>query len=515
MSRKSRRQASRQTQQQLLRAIQTHQDKEVQGPSMYNQPPQVATVQLAANLEQKYLGVGMAGFGPSLQVLSNRGASELVCQHGYELLRKMSDDGEVDASLDALIQASTGYPLTLQSPITPDDPDYKLAKKYADFATHVFSDIPIDDWRREQLRNALTFGNACSEVDWTIRTDDEGEPRFWIKRLRVQAPENYGYLVDRWGEIYGVVPMGAAAFGQYPLGNIVQLTEDQFRQLKGVVPRYKLSIWTWDQRNNDPRGTSILIPAYVPWWSKQRTIEEWSCWLGRYAQPSIWGTPGPNALPYCPPGHQTPVQPTEALLQALLQFKSASALALPYGSQLELLTVEGGVDPFVKSIEIWNKEITRSILGQHLATSEGGVQSRTGAEIHALVLRQLISSIRQFMIRQITHELVKPLIEANFGDVGRLMPFVNLGDADGFPPSVTEIALLFQAGYFSEDQLPFLDKVLGLPIRTTFNRVGAGNLPKDDISGLPTNADGNVQADDGKKSSSVKTNDVPTNQPGP
>ncbi len=142
-----------------------------------------------------------------------------------------------------------------------------------------------------------------------------------------------------------------------------------------------------------------------------------------------------------------------------------------------MLQATGSVDPFLNSIDMWNKAITRAILGSHLATSEGESNGKAGPELHSIILRQLIASIRMFVIRAIEQDIVKPLVQSNYGDVGRLMPVVSLGDSDGFPPTVTEVAVLFQSGYFSEDQLQQLDRILGLPIRTTFNRVGAQNLP--------------------------------------
>jgi hypothetical protein len=216
-------------------------------------------------------------------------------------------------------------------------------------------------------------------------------------------------------------------------------------------------------------------PAYIPWWAKQRAIEEWSCWLGRYAQPSIWATPGPNAVPVCvtdSQGNQTVTQPTELLLNALLQFKSASVLALPYGSEVNLLEAKGDAQPFIDSIKAFNTEITRAILGQHLATAEGDNQSRAAADVHALVLRIFINSLRRFIAASIERDLIKPLIEGNYGDVGHLMPVVDLGDGDGWAPTVTEIAVLMQSGYFTVDQLPKLDVILGLPVRETSEPAG-------------------------------------------
>lgn len=447
--------------------LNTYQVKQVQGPQTTAPEPQTANVALQADLLEKYLGRGLVGLGPSLEVLTNSAADPLLRQHGYQLYRQMLADSEVDASLDLIVQASSADPVTAISPLDPTDPDFKLSQELADFVNYVFECIGIDTWRREQTRTMLAFGNATSEIDFDWIETGRYANHLTIKELRLQLPEDFGYIIDRWGEIYGVAPLGAAAAYQFTMGNLVALSTDQaVTFLKGAVPRYKLAIWTWEKKGTDPRGTSALIPAYIPWWAKQRAIEEWACWLGRYSQPSIWATPGPDAVPICL-ANGTVVQPTENLLNALMQFKSASVLALPYGSEVNLLQVSGGADPFINSIRLFNTEITRAILGQHLATNEGASQSRAAADVHALILRMMINSLRRFVGTMIVKQIIKPVIEGNYGDVGRLMPTVDLGDGDGWPATITEIAVLMQSGYFSQDQLRKLDKKYGLPVRET------------------------------------------------
>lgn len=432
--------------------------------------PNVGLVELQADLTEKYLGAGLVSFSASLQVLHNSSADNLLCQHGYDIYRQMSQDPEVDASLDVLVQASSSQPIQAVTELTPEDKGYNKSLKYVDFINWVFNRLDIDTWRREALRAALTFGNSASEIDWEIVQNGAYEDFASISNIRLQLPEHYGYIVDRWGEIYGVAPLGTAAGLSFPLGNLIPLSSTGLsKTLANAVPRYKLSVWTWEKKGTDPRGVSILLPVYIPWWSKQRAIEEWSCWLGRYAQPSLWGTPGPDAAAICvrdASGRETYIQPTEALLKAMSNFKSASIMALPYGSELNMLQVgAGGAQPFIDSIRLFNTEITRGILGQHLATGEGENQSRAAAEVHGTVLKMLINSIRRFIAKQIQRDIIKPLIEANFGDVGLLMPVVDLGDSDGWPATITEIGVLFQAGYFAESQLAEIDRRLGMPVR--------------------------------------------------
>lgn len=452
------------------RRTNTTEIRRVQGPQLPGQvPAQEGLVRIDTSLTEQYLGTGLIGQGPYLQVLNNNGADPLLVKHGYPIYEQMVNDSEVDASLDLLVESSSSQPIRAIASVPPGEVGHEESQKLAKFVNYVFDQFDIDSWHKEQTRGALQFGNSCSEIDWEFEDYGRYRGSLVITDLRRQEPQNYGYITDRYGTVYGTAPLNNAAL-IFPLGNLIPLSNDGLAtNLPGAVPVHKLCIWTWKKRANDPRGTSILGPAYIPWWSKQRAIEEWSCWIGRFAQPSLWGTPGPDAVPVCDPANPNapPIPPTQALLAALQQFKSASVLALPHGSQLELLQAQAGAKEFIDSIHLWDTQITRAILGQHLATAEGEKQSRAAADVHGLVLLQLIRSIKQWKAKLIQNQIIKPLIEINYGDIGDLMPVVDIGDADGWPLTATEIAVLFQSGFFAEDQLQELDKRLGVPVRKT------------------------------------------------
>lgn len=455
----------------------TYQIKQVQGPQIMGSEPQLGRVAVTADISQKYLGRGAIGFGPTLEVLDNKRGNNLVDTFGYELYRKMAGDSEINASLDLLVHSANSQAMRAVPQLDVDNENYELSLQLADFVNYMFSRFDFDTWRRQQCRYMLTFGNAVSEIDFTWLDKGKYKNHLVIEGLRLQEPEDFGYIVDRWGEVYGVAPKGAAAAMSFPIANYVPITTTGIAtSLPGSVPIYKLSMWAWDKRGTDPRGISVLDPAYIAWWGKQRAIEEWSCWIGQFARPSLWGTPGPDAIAQCivdpRTGRETITQPTELLLAAMQNFQSASIMALPFGSQLHLLQASGGAAPFIDSISLFNREITRAILGQHLASNEGQGQSRASTDVHSKVLRMLINSLRRFVARKINNDIIEPIIHGNYGDVGDLMPVIDLADGEGWMPTVTEVAVLMQAGYFSIEQLAKIDRLLGLPTRESVELTG-------------------------------------------
>lgn len=453
-------------------SVSTRQVTQVQGPQLFTRPPKRAYVEVQSELKDDYLGSALISLDASLRVLDNRQADELLCKHGYQLYRKMLSDDEIDADITTLLNGACAQPISFTSSLNPTDPGYKKSMRYASIFNQIAEHFDIDAWIREQLRYMLTFGNSASESHWEfIDTAAFGE-LFVITEFRLQQPEMYGIIVDRWGHIYGVAPLNQAAGISFPLGNLIPLESDHIKNLTGAVPLYKLALWIWERAGIDPRGTSILKPAYLPWWLKQKALEEWTAWVGRYGQPSIIAMPGPDATNKCDENGR-PVTPTQALLNIIKNFKSASALALPFGSEFHIAEAKGDAEPFIRSVDAFNRAISRAILGQHLATGEGENQSRAAAEVHGLVLRQTINTLRFFKAKMIKRDFIRPVMEMNFGRVDEeLIPVVDMGDGDVTPLTATDIAVLLQSGYFTMDQLMKLDRQLGLPIRETDKPAG-------------------------------------------
>src|SRR5206468_532813 len=112
----------------------------------------------------------------------------------------------------------------------------------------------------------------------------------------------------------------------------------------------KIVVNTFRPKNNDPRGTSLLRPAYDPWWRKRQALVEYVKYLAQFAGPSIWATTpdgaqsqppldflgntvaytGPSSLD--PLGNPVPVpnaplSPEQDLLAKLQQFRNGTVAA--------------------------------------------------------------------------------------------------------------------------------------------------------------------------------------------
>ena len=423
--------------------------------------PASVTVGAPADLTRPYLAANINAYMAMLSALP-QAFDDLSGQFGIDIYDQMLTDSEVSASLDVIVYAAVATPPVVDAALTPDDPDYDIAVMVADFVRNMLDGLTISlqDTLRVLVRQALAFGTALGELIYEA-TDDT----WLISDIRVTDMRQYTLVVDGFNQIHGIAP--TMLHERFPVGSVMPIYDGQV--LDNVMPRSKALLLAWQPTGSDPRGKSLLRAAYAPWWAKQQIINEMVTWFARFAQPSIWGTTAEGAQDICitnPDGSQTIERPTDQLLAALMQFRNASAIALPYGSQVNAISMSQSGTVFFDGLDWADQAIRRAILKQHLATGEGQHQARAAAEVHQDILGLMILTVRNWLGDQVRRDVFRPIVLANFGDAAeRFTPYLDLGDGDGFPISATEVAQLAAVGWFTSDQMAVMDKRLGLPVR--------------------------------------------------
>ena len=425
----------------------------------------VDSVNIAAtgDLSRPYIAANINAYLAMMTALPHA-FDDLSKQFGVEIYDQMITDSEVAASLDVIVYASVPTTPIIDAAMSPDDPEYKTAVAIADFVSDMVNGFSssLQDILRILVRQALAFGTALGELIYETTED-----AWVISDIRIVKLSHYSLIVDGFNQVHGVAPVNL--FNRWPAGAVMPISEGQ--ELQNVIPRGKVLLMAWQPSNGDPRGSSLLRPAYAAWWAKQQILNEMVTWFARFSQPSIWGTTAEGAQDICitnPDGSQTIERPTDQLLDALMQFRNASAIALPYGSAVNTISVgeSGGI--FLAALDWADNTIRRAILKQHLATGEGQHQARAAAEVHQDILGLMILTVRNWIADQVRRDIFRPIVLANFGDdAERFIPHLDLGDGDGFPISAMEAAQLAAVGWFTDDQMAIMDKRLGLPVRGT------------------------------------------------
>lgn len=433
-----------------------------------------ATV-LRADPRREYVAGGVGGSSAWYQNIARAlpwAIDDITSDFGDDLYERMLLDPQVSSAV-TILKASVIEDGVALAPAVEDedDPGYALAATIADAAERMFADLqtPLDDvlWN---LLDAVALGNRVAEEVYDYVTGPDGATRLDLVALRVKPRQAVAFLVDAYNRVLGLL---ARIPGQG--SPLMQGYVDDPALVPNLLPREKFTLLAWRPRDGDPRGTSVLRAAYTPWNLKRQAWQEHLRYLAQFAAPSLIGYTAPDATALPPTdalGNPTGgplVTPEQALLDALTTFKNGSALALPSGSKVDALHVPGDGAAFMRAFEMYDRQITKAILGQTLASEEGRHQARAAALVHQDILDTLVRQAKLSVARMIRRDLLAPWIRYNWGAAATVYaPKVTLGvvEAADMPNLMRSVAQLQASGYLAPSQRPSIDLLLNLPQRT-------------------------------------------------
>lgn len=384
---------------------------------------------------------------------------------GDDIYERMLNDSRV-AACDILQRAAILEDgVTLAPAVSDADADgYDQAKELLAFCEPQLEDLEtaLDDvlW---DLLGCLALGNRVAEiVYWPF--DASPQPgRAVLRSLTVKPRESTAFVVDRYSRLLGFLGRQA---GQ-PLvrsGALIDPATDP-----NFIPREKFAVATFRPKNNDPRGTSDLRPAYNPWWLKMQTWQEFLKYLAQFASPSIVGKTAKGATTVIDPATGLSVNAVDALLDRLIAFQNGTAMAFPAEYEIELLFSKGEGRAFFTAFQLYNSEITMAITTQALAMAEGDKGTRAQATVHQDALGTIVRQAKRSICRMLRRDVLRNLVRYNYGDkLAPLTPLVSMGDVETEDRAklITAFAQLMASAYLDPSQLAGIDQQLNLPPRT-------------------------------------------------
>jgi hypothetical protein len=397
---------------------------------------------------------------------------DVEADFGDDIYMKMSVDPQISACITVFKAGILEGGLDLTSPISDgEDPDFDLAKNITDEALKMFENLrtPLDDvlW---DMCSCIQLGSKVAELVFEIQPGKtENRPMLHLTALKPKPRRATAFVIDAYDNVFGMLvrlPGQASPF----LGmNAFDPRDPPIN----FLPREKFAIATFRQVDGDPRGTSLLRPAYHPWWRKRQIYDEHLRYLAQFAGPSIVGFTPPDAQPVIatdeegnPLPDQPQITPEMAMLAALQQLRNGTAAAFPGGSAVQPIEMQGNGEAFLSAIDECNVSITKSLLTQELATEEGAHMARAAAQVHQDVLGTLVRHCKRSLLRMVIRDILKPWVIYNWGSkASDLVPVASLGDVEqeDMAPMITALAT---AGYqIGPSQLPELDTMLNLPKR--------------------------------------------------
>lgn len=392
---------------------------------------------------------------------------DLSADLGLDIYRRMLLDPQVNACVTLMKAAILEDGITLAPSITDaEHDDYKKAVEVRDEAMAMLDrlETPLDEvlWN---MADAMAYGSKVAEKVYALRPGLDGDRKFQLIRLKPKAHNATSFVVDDYLNVIG-----------FAVNKVNSPYSTTALDRADLLPPEKFIWLSWHPVNGDPRGTSLLRPAYNPWWRKNQIIPEYLRYLAQFAGPSLWATtaegaqlpPAVDPLGNPDPDAPTPQTPEQVLLDTLLQFQTSTAAAFPYGTLINLIQSAGDGAAFISALSGCNQEMTKAILTQELATEQSRNQARAAAQVHQDVLETLIRQGKKAFARMIQRQILLPWVLFNYGaDSEILVPIPSLGTTEeqDLPQLIRAFAAAWAAGMIAPSQLPHIDGRLGLPVR--------------------------------------------------
>lgn len=366
---------------------------------------------------------------------------------GADIYERMLRDPMVAAAVDTLKMRALAEGLRL-SPVSGGEDIWRFVESALESL-----DVPIEETLYDML-DALSFGHRLAEIVFEV--SEQG--RLVLRAIKPKPRRNYGFVLDAYQNLTGIAAIvpGKSAF--VPVG-IVPSPKD----LPNLFPASKFFVLTFGGTNRDPRGCSLLRPAYNPWWLKQQTWPQLLKFLVQFAGPSLIGYTPENAA------FSGDLSPEDVMLAALKGFQNGSIVVLRGGSKVDRIQSEGEGQAFLNAIELYNREITHAVLKQTRATMEALHGSRADSETASDILDVVVGWVQGVLARAFRRQVVRPLVALNFGltaarDHCPNVLFKGSGKPD-FAGTAAAVAQLQSSGYLSPSQYGGIDQLLSLPPR--------------------------------------------------
>ncbi|MEQ1761615.1 MAG: DUF935 family protein [Pyrinomonadaceae bacterium] len=431
------------------------------------------------NRKKEYLS------GGSLRTLSPLlgNAVQVLARFQDDLNREFTDrayddmlkDPAVAASVDILKSLILSEPLRVEARVQDKKAaDYEISKKVADFVSKNLRKMGRSTqailW---EALDAIAYGSSLVETVFEDAVED-GVPVLRLKDLKTRSRSNYALVVDRFYNVLGAIPteMGFQASGVY--------TGSTKPDPDKVIPREKFLLVALITKNSDPRGVSLIRPAWNAYYLKTQVWPAYLKFLVQFASPSIVGfTPDnaeevevldDNGTPLLnADGTMQTISAEEDMLATLLGFQNGTVAVLKGGSKLELLKSEGQGEAFSAAVDLFDRQIAMAILKTHRTLLESRHSSKADSESAADITDVFVASLREILGQAFTRDVARVLVEINFGPeiADEYTPDVTLKSMpkQDFSKAADAISKLWTSKFLHSSQVAGADGMVGLPER--------------------------------------------------
>jgi hypothetical protein len=441
------------------------------------QVPETAgrVIKVGAVATREYVAGSPLSYYTNLPKVLPFAIDDLTSELGHDLYSKMMFDAQVRSTVSVFKAGILEEGITLTPAIDDADEDgYEQAKDLYDRAQRMLEEIDIDAalW---DMADAVAFGHRIAEQVYDLDSTITGKQEYVLRTLAVRPPESVAFVVDVYLNVLGIL----GRIPGEPFGVQQGALLADIEHTANLLPRSKFAVLTFRPVNNSPLGSSCLRAAYDPWNVKQQLKKEFLKYLAQFATPSLVGTTAEGAQAYqllnadgtgMEDQYGNPVMrtPEEDQITAMEAFKNGSAISQPYGATVTPIEMTGDGAPFLKAFDFLDRQITKAVLNQTLATEEGQHQTRAASGTHKDILDTITRQAKRPVERMVRRDILGTWLMLNGQEkLAQLLPNVTLGTLENEDLGAQRLAVaaLYKAGYLDSSQLPGVDSELKLPER--------------------------------------------------
>lgn len=348
-----------------------------------------------------------------------------------------------------------------------DDPDYAKSAEILAFCERVLANLETPLFGvLYNMADALALGNKVAEQVYAYDTTYTGKTRLILRALKVKPRHSTVFVVDAYRNVVGLMALQVGQAAPLAGWGGLLITEENKAD---ILPRSKFAVLSWQTQDEDPRGTSVLRPAYTAWAKKIGLWDDHDRFLMQFASPVPIGIAGEHALPYIDSETGVSITPQQAILNALANWGNGAPLAFGPGADIKTLFASSDGAAFMNAFDHRDSQIAIAILGQTLAQGAGqNAHSRAGAQVHERVTDTIVRNSKPWIEEMVRRDVLVPLVVYNYGAAARrLVPRASLGTAE--PQTFADdMTALGHVGYTVDpSQFPGIDAKYNLPLRET------------------------------------------------
>lgn len=312
-------------------------------------------------------------------------ADDTLIQQGGGKGLKIYDEIERDTHAAAMLAKRKKTLVARVWEIQPGG-DRPIDKEAAELVEEMFKGISFDK-TCEDLLDATLKGFATSEIIW-------GRDGSRIRPERVHQDDQRRFVFARdW--------------------NLRLLTWNDMTE--GMqLPERKFIVHRFGVKGNNPYGLGIGSRLFWPVLFKREGVSFWLHFLEKFAGPTVVGK-----TPY-----GTLSDEQTKLMNTLLKARTASAITVPIGTDIEFLEASrGGTVHYQEFLEYWDRQISITTTGETLTTQvsdKGG--ARALGDVHQEMLDLLVDSDGDLLSETLRDQLIRWIVEYNIP--GAALPYV-------------------------------------------------------------------------------------------